>query len=102
MADSADLVVVGAYYGTGSKGGMMSVFLMGCYDSDIGKWKTVCKVGNGHDDATLDRLNKTLKVTKIFKDKTRVPGWLLVNSALTPDFVVRARHTHTLLHTHIC
>ena len=32
MADSADLVVLGAWYGTGNKGGLMSVFLMGCYD----------------------------------------------------------------------
>ena len=34
MADSADLVVLGAWYGTGNKGGLMSVFLMGCYDED--------------------------------------------------------------------
>ena len=32
MADTADLVVLGAWYGTGNKGGLMSVFLMGCYD----------------------------------------------------------------------
>ncbi|KAJ8931448.1 hypothetical protein NQ314_015632 [Rhamnusium bicolor] len=32
MADSADLIVLGAWYGTGKKGGMMSVFLMGCYN----------------------------------------------------------------------
>jgi len=44
MADSADLVVVGAYYGTGAYGGMMSVFLMGCQDPASGQWKTVCKV----------------------------------------------------------
>ena len=29
MADSADMVVLGAYFGTGSKGGLMSTFLMG-------------------------------------------------------------------------
>ena len=32
MADSADLVVLGAWYGSGNKGGLMSIFLMGCYD----------------------------------------------------------------------
>lgn len=32
MADSADLVVLGAYFGTGNKGGKMSIFLMGCYN----------------------------------------------------------------------
>ena len=49
-------VVLGAYYGTGKKGGIMSTFLMGVYDEARKVWLTVCKVGNGHDDATLDRL----------------------------------------------
>ncbi|CAB0018016.1 unnamed protein product [Nesidiocoris tenuis] len=56
MADSADLVVLGAWYGTGQKGGMMSVFLMGCYDEDRDVWCTVTKVHTGHDDSTLARL----------------------------------------------
>ena len=43
LADTADLVVLGAYYGTGSKGGIMSIFLMGCRDGKD-KWRTVCKV----------------------------------------------------------
>lgn len=71
MADSADLVVLGAWYGTGNKGslfdlsmllrmhiffylihfsrflgGMMSIFLMGCYDEDHDNWVTVTKVRN--------------------------------------------------------
>jgi len=29
MADTADLVVLGAWFGTGKKGGIMSIFLMG-------------------------------------------------------------------------
>lgn len=67
MADSADLVVLGAYYGTGNKGGMMSVFLMGCYDPKSKMWLTVTKVGNGHDDKTLGRIQKELSVEKISK-----------------------------------
>jgi DNA ligase-3 len=45
MADSADLIVLGAYFGTGSKGGLMSVFLMGVYDEQSKTYKTVCKAG---------------------------------------------------------
>lgn len=44
MGDTADLIVLGAYFGTGSKGGKMSTFLMGCYDEDCGKFRTVVKV----------------------------------------------------------
>ncbi|CAB3976556.1 DNA ligase 3 [Paramuricea clavata] len=41
MADTADLVVLGAYYGTGNKGGMMSVFLMGTYNEKLASTKLV-------------------------------------------------------------
>ncbi|KAL5490807.1 hypothetical protein EMCRGX_G015992 [Ephydatia muelleri] len=89
MADTADLIVLGAYYGTGNKGGMMSVFLMGLYDKSRDKFCTVAKCGNGHDDATIARLQKELDMVKISKDYSKVPSWLLINKTLTPDFVVR-------------
>ena len=95
---------------------MMSIFLMGCVDS-AGIWRTVCKVraarvhlhptaaqvGNGHDDATLQRINGELDVVKIARDPAkcdtraavwtstprRVPAWLKINkNDLVPDFVV--------------
>lgn len=39
----------------------MSVFLMGVYDKEKQKFCTVTKCGNGHDDSTLDRINKELE-----------------------------------------
>lgn len=47
----------------------MSVFLMGSYDAKSDKFCTVTKCGNGHDDATLEKINKQLKdeVVKISK-----------------------------------
>ncbi|CAK9798733.1 DNA ligase 3 [Anthophora quadrimaculata] len=89
MADSADLVVLGAWYGTGNKGGMMSIFLMGCYDEDHGNWVTVTKVHTGHDDATLTMLQEELDMVKIGKDPAKVPSWLRVNKPMIPDFVAR-------------
>ncbi|XP_065679626.1 DNA ligase 3 isoform X2 [Hydra vulgaris] len=87
MADTADLVVLGAYYGTGNKGGMMSVFLMGCYDHNQKKWLTVAKCGNGFDDDTIKKLQSSLQMKKISKDPDNVPSWLEVNRSLIPDFV---------------
>lgn len=87
MSDSADLVVLGAFYGTGNKGGMKSIFLMGCYDDMTKKWCTVTKVHTGHDDATLNRLQKELDMIKISRDPNKVPNWLNVSKQLTPDFV---------------
>uniref|UniRef100_A0A8D1RTW6 DNA ligase n=1 Tax=Sus scrofa TaxID=9823 RepID=A0A8D1RTW6_PIG len=88
MADTADLMVLGAFYGQGSKGGMMSIFLMGCYDPSSQKWCTVTKCAGGHDDATLARLQTELDMVKISKDPSKIPGWLKINKIYYPDFIV--------------
>ncbi|NXG55021.1 DNLI3 ligase, partial [Hemiprocne comata] len=88
MADTADLVVLGAFYGHGNKGGMMSIFLMGCYDPKSEKWCTVTKCSGGHDDATLARLQKELDMVKISKDPSKIPKWLKINKIYYPDFIV--------------
>ncbi|XP_045895317.1 DNA ligase 3 isoform X2 [Micropterus dolomieu] len=89
MADTADLVVLGAFYGKGSNGGIMSSFLMGCYDPDSKKWCTVTKCSGGYDDATLARLQKELDVIKISKDPSKIPGWLKIIKNYYPDFIIR-------------
>ncbi|XP_069470992.1 DNA ligase 3 isoform X2 [Ambystoma mexicanum] len=89
MADTADLSVLGAFYGQGSKGGMMSVFLMGCYDPDSQKWCTVTKCSGGFDDACIARLQNELDVVKISKDPSQIPAWLKINKNYYPDFIIR-------------
>ncbi|XP_051552047.1 DNA ligase 3-like isoform X1 [Myxocyprinus asiaticus] len=89
MADAADLVVLGAFYGKGSNGGIMSSFLMGCYDPESRKWCTVTKCSGGYDDATLARLQKELDVIKIGKDPSKIPGWLTIVKNYYPDFIIR-------------
>jgi DNA ligase-3 len=87
-ADSADLVVLGAYYGRGQHGGLRSVFLLGVYDEDERVWKTVCKCSNGLDEVELERLQDELQMAPIERDFERVPPWLQLHRATTPDFVV--------------
>ena len=89
MADSADLVVLGAYYGTGTKGGLMSVFLMGVHDPVNDNWCTVAKAGNGLDDNEIQKLQTQFDMIKIGKDARKVPSWLLCNKSVIPDFVVK-------------
>ncbi|AFB76951.1 DNA ligase [Cotia virus SPAn232] len=87
MADSADLVVLGAYYGKGKRyGGIMSIFLMGCYDEDTNTWKTVTKC-SGFNDETLKEL-QSIDMIKISKNKDKIPTWLNINSIHYPDFIV--------------
>ena len=45
----------------------MSIFLMGVWDPATKQWCTVARCGNGHDDKTLERLNRELKMKKISK-----------------------------------
>jgi ATP-dependent DNA ligase I len=94
MADSADLVVLGAYYGSGNKGGVLSTFLMGVWDKTIPaggakQFKTVCKVGNGHDDAALAALNARYKGTVVPCVAKISPAWIDVHSSHMPDVFVR-------------
>ncbi|CAH1967261.1 unnamed protein product [Acanthoscelides obtectus] len=89
MADSADLIVLGAWYGTGKKGGMMSIFLMGCYDPHTKKFRTVTKVHTGHDDQTLAKLQDELNMVKISQDASKVPSWLKCTKTMIPDLVAK-------------
>ncbi|CAH0559309.1 unnamed protein product [Brassicogethes aeneus] len=89
MADSADLIVLGAWYGTGKKGGMMSVFLMGSYNKTTKRFCTVTKVHTGHDDKTLERLQSELDMVKISCDASKVPSWLNCTKTMIPDFVAK-------------
>ncbi|MED6237500.1 DNA ligase 3 [Ataeniobius toweri] len=70
-------------------GGIMSSFLMGCYDPDSKKWCTVTKCSGGYDDAMLARLQKELDVIKISKDPSKIPGWLNIVKNYYPDFIIR-------------
>lgn len=45
----------------------MSVFLMGVHDPSRRQWCTVAKCGNGHDDATILKLQTELKMKRINK-----------------------------------
>eukprot|EP00011_Vannellida_sp_DIVA3-517-6-12_P013504 CAMPEP_0114607370 /NCGR_PEP_ID=MMETSP0168-20121206/2034_1 /TAXON_ID=95228 ORGANISM="Vannella sp., Strain DIVA3 517/6/12" /NCGR_SAMPLE_ID=MMETSP0168 /ASSEMBLY_ACC=CAM_ASM_000044 /LENGTH=570 /DNA_ID=CAMNT_0001818247 /DNA_START=16 /DNA_END=1725 /DNA_ORIENTATION=- len=96
MADTVDLVVLGAFYGTGTTArkeahGLLSVFLMGCFDATVNKWKTVCKVGNGFDEATVKRLQTELapNFVKIKRNYDLRPDWLLLHRSQVPDMVVK-------------
>lgn len=88
MADSADLVALGAWFGTGKKGGLLSIFLMGCYDEDNRVWKTVTKAHSGLDDKTIDEL-QYLKEKMERPDVRRLPKWFSCNKAMCPDFVAK-------------
>ncbi|EDW67846.1 DNA ligase 3 [Drosophila virilis] len=89
MADTADLVVLGAWYGSGKKGGVLSIFLMGCYDARDRLWKTVTKVHSGLDDASNDEVHESLMKLTERADASKIPNWLLCKKALIPDVLAK-------------
>ncbi|MDR3282026.1 MAG: ATP-dependent DNA ligase [Candidatus Methanoplasma sp.] len=61
LTDSFDLAVVGAFYGMGKRAGKYGALLMAIFDSDTGRYSTVCKLGTGFDDAFLDNLPEMME-----------------------------------------
>ena len=78
-------------YHPGNKGGLISIFLMGCHDQFADRWRTVTKVHGGIDDKRLEELQDELlpNMQKISRDNAKAPKWLDVTRNMTPDFVVK-------------
>lgn len=89
MADRADLVVLGAWYGKGRKGGLLSTFLMGCLDKKTGECKTVTKAHTGIDDVTLERLQDEMKAIMVKSGEEGRSFKLVKRLAMKPDYIVR-------------
>ncbi|WP_456463878.1 ATP-dependent DNA ligase [Persephonella sp.] len=79
LADTLDLVVVGAFYGKGQRAGKFGSLLMACYDPETDQFKTVCKVGTGFTEDDFNKLEEILSKHQIDHKHPRV------NSILTAD-----------------
>lgn len=60
LQDTFDLVVVGAFWGTGKRSGKYGSLLCAAYNKDKDRFETVCKVGSGYSDKVLDELPEKL------------------------------------------
>ena len=72
MADTFDLVVVGAYHGRGKRSGTYGALLCALYDENNDEFVTFCKLGTGLSDSQLGELPSLLEEHKIEKRSGRV------------------------------
>ncbi|KRH93611.1 DNA ligase I, ATP-dependent (dnl1), partial [Pseudoloma neurophilia] len=82
MADTLDLIVMGAFYGKGKRTGVFGGFLMGCLRNE--KYESICRLGTGFDEKTLAVLKEKLKQT------TKRPKEYI--SSVEPDIWIEPDH----------
>jgi DNA ligase-1 len=103
MMDTLDLVVVGAYHGTGRRGGTLGAFLMAAYDKRSDTYQTVCKLGSGFNDQHLQQLPGLLSDLRTSGDpnvkvRTRMEADLYFNPFMVLE-VMGAEITFSPIHT---
>lgn len=69
VGDSLDLVVLGAYYGKGKRTSVYGAFLLACYNSSKQVYETVCNIGTGFSEVSLEELHTKLSENTIDKPK---------------------------------
>ncbi|QKQ99994.1 ATP-dependent DNA ligase [Metallosphaera tengchongensis] len=102
MADTVDLVVVGAFYGKGKRGGKYSSLLMAAYNPEKDVFETVCKVASGFSDQELEDMQTKLESLKRADKHPRVVSQMVPDVWITPSLVaeiIGAEITISPLHT---
>jgi DNA ligase-1 len=61
LVDTMDLVAIGAFHGRGRRAGWYGALLMAAFDPETQTWPSVCKLGTGFDDVTLESLKGRFK-----------------------------------------
>jgi DNA ligase-1 len=61
LADTLDLVAIGAFYGKGKRAGSYGALLMAAYDDENDKFYSICKLGSGFTDEDLQKLPEIFK-----------------------------------------
>ncbi|MHA3963848.1 MAG: ATP-dependent DNA ligase [Candidatus Thorarchaeota archaeon SMTZ1-45] len=72
LADSADLVIVGAIHGRGKRTGLYGAILASAYDIDSDTYPTVCKIGTGFTDEMLADFKERLDKHKLEQKNPKV------------------------------
>ena len=88
LGDSLDLVVIGAYFGKGRRTGLYGTLLLATYNQEEDSFPSVCKVGTGFTDESLDQLYQILSNKVILKKNSRVVSEMEADVWFEPELVL--------------
>lgn len=103
MADTADLVIVGAFSGKGKRAGNYGALLMATYNANEANFETITKLGSGFDDEMLAALPEMLEPHKVKKIHKLVNSKMQADYWFKPSIVLEVRGAEiTLSPIHTC
>ena len=88
LGDSLDLVVIGAYFGRGRRTGFYGTLLLGSYNPDEDVFPSICKVGTGFTDESLDQLYQILSNKVTLKKNSRIISEMEADIWFEPELVL--------------
>jgi len=88
LADTLDLVIVGAFYGKGKRTGKYGTYLLAAYDDERDMFESVSKVGTGFTDEDLEKFQTMLEQYKIKDKHSRVNSNVKADVWFLPQVVI--------------
>jgi len=88
LADTLDLVIVGALYGRGRRVGKYGALLLAAYDQKSDMFRSVCKVGTGFTDKSLEDFYSNLEKHIIKQKHPRVDTRMDMDVWFEPKIVI--------------
>ena len=85
---SLDLVVIGGYFGKGRRTGNYGTLLLASYDEDEDTFTSICKVGTGFSDESLDQLYQILYPKVTIKKNPRIDSEMEADVWFEPELVI--------------
>ena len=88
LGDSLDLVVIGAFFGKGRRTGKYGTLLLATYNDEEDVFPSICKVGTGFSDESLDQLYQILSPKVTLKKNPRIISEMAADMWFEPELVI--------------
>lgn len=103
LADTLDLVVVGAFHGSGRRKGTYGALLMAVYDKEMDQFETICKLGTGFTDDILRKIHSELQESISREKPNNLSSRIVPDVWIYPSMVLEISGAEiTLSPVHTC